>query len=303
MKIIEYMIRGNKIMFKLNRIYQGDCLEIMKDIPDNSIQLIYIDPPFGDNSVDKAFGLKWEGTKDDIEWFKSYFGKSVCNLPKGRMSVLSRYTRFMRKRLLRMHQLLAEDGSIYVHCDWRVNSYLRIILDDVFGAEDFQREIIWRIGWCSGYKTKIRNWVRNHDTIFYYSKNADNFTFNKIYIPYDPSYVRRDGKRPHGNGYPIEDTWNCNEIDKLNSIQIMSFSNEKTGYITQKNENLLERIIRASSNEGDLVADFFCGSGTTLAVAEKLGRKWIGCDVSKEACIISKKRLRKIRHSKRKMLL
>ncbi len=113
------------------------------------------------------------------------------------------------------------------------------------------------------------------------------------------SYTRRGrNSLPTGEGYPYEDTWNCSEIDRLDSIQIMSFSEEEVGFDTQKTENLLKRIIDASSNPGDLVADFFCGSGTTLAVAEKLGRRWIGCDLSRYAIHITRKRLLDIENSK-----
>ncbi|NUR21630.1 site-specific DNA-methyltransferase, partial [Frateuria sp.] len=164
------------------------------------------------------------------------------------------------------------------------------VLDEIFGKERFEREIIWRIGWISGYKSAAVNWIRNHDNIYYYTKSP-NFVFNKLYIPYADDYVRRDGKRPEGAGYPIEDTWNCSDMDRLDSIQIMSFSREKVGYETQKNENLLARIIEASSQPNAIVADFNGGSGTTAAVAEKLGRRWITTDLGKPACMIMRKRL------------
>ncbi|MBK9061400.1 MAG: site-specific DNA-methyltransferase [Flavobacteriales bacterium] len=135
---------------------------------------------------------------------------------------------------------------------------------------------MWRIGWLSGYKTKAQNWIRNHDVIYYYVKDPKSFTFNKAYVPYPDGYVRRDGAEPTGKGTPIEDVWNANESEfalkggeSLDSIQIKSFSNEKTGYPTQKNESLLRRIIEASSKPNDLVLDFFCGSGTTLAVCRE----------------------------------
>lgn len=141
-----------------------------------------------------------------------------------------------------------------------------------------------------GYKSAAKQWIRNHDTILYYTKTSQ-FTFNKEYIPYPEGYVRRDGAKPEGKGYPIEDTWNCSELDPLNSIQIMSFSGEKVGYPTQKNENLLERIIKCSSNPGDLVMDTFMGSGTTQAVALKLGRRFIGADINLGAIQTTTKRL------------
>ena len=176
---------------------------------------------------------------------------------------------------------------------------LKLIMDEVFGLDNFQREIIWRIGWISGYKTKAKNWIRNHDTIFFFTKDNDNFIFNKEYIPYADDYVRRDGSKPEGEGYPIEDTWNCNDIDRMDSIQIMSFSSEKTGYETQKNENLLARIIKASSNENSIVLDCFAGSGTTAAVAEKLGRRWIAADINKGAIQTTIKRLQKLPDTQR----
>ena len=155
-----------------------------------------------------------------------------------------------------------------------------------------------RIGWISGYKSAAKNWIRNHDTILYYTKDPNRFTFNKEYTPYPSDYVRRDGNKPTGPGYPVEDVWNANQIEhalkgeeSLDSIQIKSFSREKTGYETQKNESVLRRIINASSNPNDLVADFFCGSGTTPAVAEKLGRRWMGCDLGRWAIHLTRKRL------------
>ena len=190
-----------------------------------------------------------------------------------------------------MRELLATDGSLYVHLDENVSHYVKAVLDEVFGNDCFQREIVWRIGWLSGYKTAAPNWIRNHDVIYYYTKTPRQFTFNKEYIPYPADYVRRDGKKPEGKGYPIEDVWNGSSMDRMDSIQIMSFSNEKVGYPTQKNENLLERVIGASSNPGDLVLDCFCGSGTTAAVAEKLGRRWITCDLGRFAIHTARKRL------------
>ena len=169
--------------------------------------------------------------------------------------------------------------------------YVKIVLDEIFGKRNFQREIIWRIGWISGYKSAAKNWIRNHDNLFFYVKNRDKFYFSKQYIPYPEGYVRRDGNAPTGQGYPIEDTWNASEMDRLDSIQIMSFSKEKVGYATQKNESLLERMIASSCPEGGLVADFFVGSGTTAAAAERTGRRWVVSDLGKPAAMITRKRL------------
>lgn len=190
-------------------------------------------------------------------------------------------------------ELLSDTGSIYVHMDENRSHYIKIVLDEVFGNSNFKREIVWRIGWISGYKSAAKQWIRNHDTILYYTK-GNTCTFNKKYIPYPPGYTRRDGAEPEGKGYPIEDTWNCSELDSLNSIQIMSFSGEKVGYPTQKNENLLARIIECSSNPGDIVFDCFMGSGTTQAVAMKLGRRFIGADINLGAIQTTTKRLLKV---------
>jgi adenine-specific DNA-methyltransferase len=249
------------------------------------LKLVYIDPPF-DVGADFSFEIEVGG--ESLTKFPSLIEEIAYRDTWG--SGPSSYATMIAERLRLIGDLLSENGSIYFHCDWRLTAIIRAIMDEIFGSNSFQREIIWRIGWLSGYKTKAKNWIRNHETILFYTK-AQDFIFNKKYISYQETYRRRDGARPSGEGYPLEDTWNCSDIDRLDSIQIMSFNTEKVGYPTQKNESLLERIIAASSNPGDLVADFFCGSGTTLAVAEKLGRKWIGCDLGRFAIHTSRKRL------------
>jgi adenine-specific DNA-methyltransferase len=179
----------------------------------------------------------------------------------------------MKNRLEIARDLLSPDGSLYVHLDFNEVHYCKVLLDEIFGRANFQREIVWRIGWVSGYKTVAKNWIRNHDTILFYTRQ--NLSFTKEYIPYPEGYVRRDGNQLEGNGYAIEDTWNCSEIDKLDSIQIKSFDQEKTGFLTQKNEALLRRIIFSATSVGDIVLDFCAGSGTTGAVAHKMQRQFI----------------------------
>ena len=271
-----------------NMLIFGDNLQAMKTLwemkkrgelvnADGSygVKLVYIDPPF-------ATRQEFQGDKGE----RAYGDKLIG----------ARFVEFLRRRLVLLRELLTSDGSIYVHLDEKKSHYIKVILDEVLGEHNFQREIVWRIGWVSGFKTQAKNWIRNHDVVLFYTKGAQ-FVFNKIYIPYPDGYVRRDGSPPTGPGYPIEDTWNCYQVDRLDSIQIMSFSGEKTGFPTQKNENLLERIIRASSDEGDIVLDAFVGSGTTLAVAEKLGRRWIGIDTSKLAIYTTQKRLLSLREN------
>ena len=280
---------------QMNRLIYGDNLLAMAallagddETPSfrGKLDLIYIDPPF-DSKADYRTSLTLpSGDVDQRPAVAEQFAYSDT-WADGTASYLEMIT----PRLVLMRELLAESGAIYVHLDPTVGHYVKIVLDEIFGKASFEREIIWRIGWISGYKSAAQNWVRNHDDIFYYVKNPSAAYFKKAYIPYPPGYVRRDGNPPTGQGYPIEDTWNTSELDRMDSIQIMSFSREKVGYGTQKNENLLERILNTSCPPDGLVADFFVGSGTTAAVAEKLGRRWIATDLGKPATMITRKRL------------
>ena len=226
------------------------ALNLLRERYREQVRCAYIDPPFN--------------TGDDEFLFKDTYKHS---------SWLS----MMEDRVAVARDLLSSDGSVYVHIDYTEKERLRLLLDKYFS---YITEIIWRIGWISGYKSKANKYIRNHDTIYYYGKTAQPL-FNKQYIPYPEGYVRRDGKRPGGEGYPVEDTWNCSELDPLHSIQIVSFSKEKVGNaaLTQKNEALLERILLTSSNKNDTILDFFVGSGTTCAAAQKMGRKWIGVEM------------------------
>jgi DNA modification methylase len=273
----------------MNKIFWGDNLQVMSHLLKEyrgQVDLIYIDPPF-DSKADYKKKIKVRGqkaTNDSTVFEEKQYTDIWSN---------DEYLQFMYERLILLRELLSEKGSIYVHMDEHRDSLVRLMMDEVFGAQNFKREIIWRIGWISGYKSKANQWIRNHDTILYYTKSSD-YTFNKKYIPYPEGYRRRDGGVPEGQGYPIEDTWNCSDLDNLNSIQIMSFSSEKVGYPTQKNENLLQRIIECSSNEGDLIFDCFMGSGTTQAVAMKMGRRFIGADINLGAVDTTVKRLLRI---------
>jgi adenine-specific DNA-methyltransferase len=230
------VIKGNNLLatYSLLPLFRG------------RVKLIYIDPPFNTGTDD--FG--YNDTFNHSSWLT-----------------------FMRNRLQVARELLSNDGSLYVHLDFNEVHYCKVLLDEIFGRQNFQREIVWRIGWVSGYKTAAKNWIRNHDTILFYTKG--DLSFNKEYIPYPDGYVRRDGKAPEGEGYAIEDTWNCSDIDKIDSIQIKSFDQEKTGFLTQKNEALLRRIVYSATNPRDIVLDFCAGSGTTGATAHKMGRQWI----------------------------
>jgi hypothetical protein len=180
------------------------------------------------------------------------------------------------ERLGLVAPLLRGDGALFAHIDGHEKERLRLLLDEHL---HHVTEIIWRIGWISGFKSRAQKFIRNHDTLYHYGRSPRPL-FVKHYLPYPPGYVRRDGKPPSGAGYPLEDTWNCSEMDRLDSIQLKSFSREKVGHagLTQKNEDLLERVLLSSSRPGDLVLDPYLGSGTTAAVAHKTGRRWVGIE-------------------------
>ena len=202
------------------------------------------------------------------------------------------------ERLALIRDLLADDGSIYVHCDWRVDSYIRLILDEVFGKENFVNEIVWcykRMG-----NKHQKHLTKCHDILFWYAKDNNKMVFNvdSIRLPYAAASADRAGykKTSLGGGVPESGVCELNEAgrfpeDWVDIPIVRPNAKERTGYPTQKPEKLLERIIKASSNENDIVCDFFCGSGTTLAVAEKLGRKWIGSDLGKFGIHTTRKRL------------
>ncbi|MFX1276268.1 MAG: DNA-methyltransferase [Promethearchaeota archaeon] len=262
---------------KFNQVYLADNLDFIKEIESELIDLIYIDPPFFSGVDYKEFSDLW--------------------------SSMEEYLEFMRIRIKEMHRILKNSGSFYCHCDSNALFELKKLSDDIFGKNNFRREIVWNVGSVSGFKSQVKGWVRQHDSILYYTK-SDEFTFNKQYIPYSKDYVKKmfiykdeDGrryrKRRGGKQYLDEkpgkligDVWN-----DIYSYQTRTRSKEYFGYPTQKPEKLLKRIILASSNEGDLIADFFCGSGTTLAIAKRLGRKWIGVDNNPRAIELCKERL------------
>lgn len=275
------------------RLIEGDnllALDALAREQPGTVDLVYIDPPFatgGRFEVVTAVGPGRDGPRLRQPAYTDAWPGGVAGL----LAMLD-------PRLRLLHELLAPHGSAYVHVDPTVGHAVKLLLDEVFGPGCFQREIVWRIGWVSGFKTRARNWIRNHDLIYFYVKDPARFTFNKHYMPHPPGYRRRDGSLPKGKGVPLDDVWNAGDAelalrgrDSLDSIQIKSFSTEKTGYATQKNESLLRRIVEASSNPGDLVLDAFCGSGTTLTVAEQLGRRWIGCDTGRAAIHIATRRL------------
>ena len=284
-----------------NILFWGDNFSVMAYLLNNgwaeTIDLIYIDPPFFTGNVFRVKNKKGENTQLNLRGVDQ-----LAYVDKWRGGLMT-YLTYMYDRLFLMKELLAETGSLYIHLDWHISHYIKVLLDDIFGYDNFRREIIWNVGSVSGFKSKVEGWVRQHDVILYYTK-SDEYTFNKQFLPYKEEYIkkmfryvdengRRYRKRRGGRQYldeskgmPIGDVWN-----DIISFQTATQAHEYVNFETQKPEKLLARIVKASSNENDLVADFFLGSGTTIVVAEKLHRKWIGSDISKVAIYLTKKRL------------
>jgi len=271
-----------------NRLIWGDNKLVMASLLEEfagKIDLIYIDPPFATGA-----DFRYKIEIGDVEWTKEPSAIEEKAYRDTWGQGLESYLQMIYERLVLMRDLLSPTGTIYIHLDWKMSSYVRIIADEIFGQDSYVREIIWRMGWVSGYKTMAKNWIRNHDNILFYAKDRDKFTFNKKWIPYPPNYERWGG-RPKGKGLAIEDVWGVFPGEGVNSLSVISFAKENLGYPTQKSEGLLKRIIEASSNERDIIADFFCGSGTMGVVAEKLGRQWIMADIGRYAIHTTRKRL------------
>jgi len=263
-----------------NRLFWGDNLHVMRQLPSESIDLIYIDPPFfsgkqynvifGDQNELRSFSDIWEG-----------------GMPG--------YLIWLNARLYEMKRLLKKTGSIYVHCDWHASHYIKVEMDKIFGYANFVNEIVWC--YTGPSSPGMRTFGRKHDVLFWYS-GGTRWTFNvdQVRLPFAESTKKNEGRR---TGWT---TGNPDSVVELNPLGkwpedwwlmhvVAPASRERIGYPTQKPEALLERIILASSNEGDVVADFFCGGGTTPAVAQRLGRRWIACDQSRVAVAITQDRL------------
>lgn len=267
-------------------VIHGDCLDILKQMDSSSVDMIYLDPPF--------FSQKIQSLKN-TQGMEYSFG-DVWNSRE-------EYLDYMKVRIYELKRVLKDTGSIFLHCDEKASHYLRIILDNVFGEENFRSEIIWSYKRWSNSKKGL---LLGHQTIFFYSK-TNNYKFNIVYTDYSPTTnidqilqerVRDDrGKAIYKHddngevilskekkGVPMSDVW---EIPFLNPK-----AKERVGYPTQKPIELLERIVRISTDVGDTVLDPFCGSGTTMIAAELANRKGIGIDISRDAIEISKDRLK-----------
>ncbi|MGA2915878.1 MAG: DNA methyltransferase [Sedimentisphaerales bacterium] len=316
-------------------IYCGDNLEQLKKLPENCVDLIYIDPPFNSNRNYEVF---WGETKE-----KRAF--------EDRHASTHAYIEFMRPRCEQLHRVLKKTGSFYYHCDWHASHYVKIMLDQIFGENNFKNEIIWQRVNAKG--NVQRKFGAVHDTIFCYAAELGKEVWNQLYVPLGTDTIEntyRNVEEGTGRRYSLDNLtaamqraskgqiyeWKgvrppptrcwvyaeekMNELEKQGRIifskngyprykryldenlgekitdiwtDIFQISpKESLGYPTQKPQALLDRIIKASSNENDIVLDAFCGCGTALVAAENLGRQWIGIDISPTACRVMAKRLR-----------
>ena len=323
--------RGRQLKGWTNKLIWGDnklILSSLKNGPlreeieaEGGLKLIYIDPPF---DVGADFSMNIEIGEDTFTKKPNILEEIAYRDTWGKGA--DSFIAMIYERLVLMRDLLAEVGSIYVHCDWRVNSFIRQVLDDVFGPSYYRNEIRWKRQPVRGAKATSNQFARNSDSILFYSK-AEKWVWNGAYKDYEPSFVETKFRRDE-NGRLFRDCdlgdyseKSINKFERQGQIyitrsgkkrlkrfldeekgeslgdmlvhipEVNSMAVERTGYATQKPEALIEIILKASSNEGDLVADFFCGSGTTAAVAEKLGRKWIATDLGKFAIHTTRKRM------------
>jgi len=318
-------------MIQTQLIYCGDNLQKLRDLPDGCVDLIYLDPPFNSNRNYEVF---W-GDTQERRAFEDRFG------------AVEHYIFWMRPRIMELYRVLKPTGSFYYHCDWHADAYVRVMLDEVFGADRFNTHIVWRRTNAKGLA--FRSFPNNHDSIFFYTKGKKH-TFNRQYLPHDPDYVQEFYKHVEpetGRRYQLADLTNPNKdrphltyefvgvtrvwrwtrqrmqkayeeglivqsepgavprlkryLDEQKGIPVDSIwtdippiqahASESLGYPTQKPLALLDRVIRASSKQGEIVLDAFCGCGTTLVAAQLLKRKWIGIDISPTACRVMATRL------------
>jgi len=329
-------------MIQTQLIYCGDNLQKLRDLPDACVDLIYIDPPFNSNRNYEVF---WGDTQEKRA-FEDRFG------------AVEHYIFWMRPRVMEMYRVLKPTGSFYYHCDWHADAYVRVMLDQVFGANAFNTHVIWRR--TNAKSQSYKTFPNNHDSILFYAK-GDKHTFNRQFLPHSREYVDKfyrlvepgsgrrymadnltaAGTRKGPSGQPWRgidiaakgNHWkytidHLEELDKQGRIlwpekeggvprfkryldemkgvsvdsiwtdipPIQAHSDERLGYPTQKPLALLDRIIKTSSDRGDVVLDAFCGCGTTLVAAQNLKRKWIGIDISPTACYVMGDRLRKVCH-------
>ncbi|HNI45838.1 MAG TPA: site-specific DNA-methyltransferase [Chitinophagales bacterium] len=294
----------------MNQLILGDNVEILRQMESETVDLIYLDPPFFSN---RTYDVVW-GDKGEVRSFEDRFSGGIDH-----------YIAWLKERVVEMHRILKPTGSIFLHCDWHANAYIRVfILDPIFGTNNFRNEIVWFYRRWTNSSSSFQNM---HDLIFWYAKSSQYKTFNqsetlpseytlkrmdmgwhtntvryeggrrKQYIVYDRAKFEKNCKKIDPNArivYREAATPKVAPPDVLEIPILNSQSNERIGYPTQKPEELLHKLIFTASNEGDTVLDPFVGGGTTLAVADKLGRHWIGIDQSVAAIKVTESRLQQI---------
>ena len=319
----------------MNRVlYAADCLNVLYDtdkLPDGSVDLIYLDPPFNSNSAYnlpsksrdrslkpvEAFVDTWTWRAGDEERLRDLeknpktrplativkFAREIDGVRATQRNSMAAYLLNMALRLYPMKRVLKDSGSIYLHCDPFASHYLKLVLDGIFGRSNLRNEVIWNKGYRG--TPRKRRFQQEHDTVFFYTK-SDEYTWNKTYVEYKDQSLSRynkvdeegrryarikrrrtDGTVYYGRTYPQGKL----QGDVVDIPTLAATAIERLGYPTQKPLALMERIIEASSNEGDLVLDPFCGCGTTVHAAEKLGRKWIGIDISRFSTGLIRRRI------------
>ena len=290
-----------------NTLYTEDNLFILNGFNSESVDLIYLDPPFNSKRIYSApIGSKAAGSsfKDMWSWDdvnESYLESLIDKYPSLVRFIQSiqdthdkpmmAYVTYMTQRIIEMHRVLKNTGSLYLHVDPTASHYLKIVLDSIFGKQNFRNEIVWH--YYNGATTSNRFYGRKHDVILFYAKKISTSFQCVIREPHEKTsgWVKQIQKnkfnvsygKPHPEGKRVHDVWRIPSVNNM--------SKERVGYPTQKPLALLERIIKASSNEGDIVLDPFCGCATTCVKAQQLNRKWIGIDIEKKAVDILVERL------------
>ena len=293
-----------------NTLYTNDNLFILNGLNSNLVDLIYLDPPFNSKRLysapigSKAAGVSFKDmwTWQDVNeaYLETLAGKYpalttlIASIGVTHSKAMMAYLTYMAQRIIEMHRVLKDTGSLYLHCDPTASHYLKVVLDEIFGKSNFRNEIIW----CyRGGGSPKKDFGKRHDVIFRYSKSSDyTFIADRIRIPYQAEGLERTDDAMWGKHKGTDKVYKPNPFGKIpEDWWLMNILNandpERTGYPTQKPLALLHRIIKASSNEGDIVFDPFCGCATTCVAAQQLGRKWIGIDIEKQAANILIERL------------
>ena len=301
----------NKPNWANQTIWTGDCLDILRGMNSESVDLVYLDPPFnskanyaapiGSKAAGAAFKDTWTLSDVDVEWINLIEAKHPA-LYRVLLATVTgsdkSYLAYMAVRLLELRRVLKPTGSLYLHCDPTMGHYLKLIMDAVFGRRNFRNEIVWHYRRWTG---KAKRFQRLHDTVFFYTASGD-YTFNQLYTSYtEGSRERKEqgvlhrfkrGSTPHLVSVKQVDQKGVAENDVWHIPFVAPSAKERIGYPTQKPIALLDQIIKASTNPGDVVCDPFCGCATACIAAEGLGRKWVGIDISPKAAELVRRRMR-----------